>query len=242
MVDDRFPLFASKTCLSAHDAVAVIRELATTVMMMVQRLLAIALLGIFFAKPSEACASDLGGADGQPPSGMTTIASEDKELSKTKFGNFEVVRVVEEAQSAPILHAGPPLRQSQLVFKNDTADFGFTIFDDGFSVYMQIMAGDGYEIPRCINAGSILSFSEIGFDRVMSAAIRLLKSCEMPKNFRARASAEMLAGSSHFPEAESAWRSLSQKLFGPSSRRCVKIRIDRDYSPFPLVDCVRYSE
>lgn len=161
------------------------------------------------------------------------------------FGSFQVVRNVARAVDPPTLHELPLAKEAKLIWRSNSVAFEMAMTDDGFSVELQLSAGDGTDRPICL-MGNILrpDFKPTGaknWTTMRNGVERILKSCPaMTKSDRARIQSEMLAAADDYPAAANAWKSISRELFGPSTRRCVSTKVDRDYS-FPLITCTRYS-
>lgn len=225
--------------------VAVIWKAVHAAMMSFRDSFAPILIGVFVLTPlaAQPTAQSGSGIDASKAETANDIAP-GSGILETEFGSFLVVRNVERPVEPPILHAAPPAKDAKLIWRNVAGDFEMTMIDDGFTVELNIAAGNGFDHPTCLSSIILTPNFERTASRnwttVRDGVGRLLKSCRLPKNYQAQLQSEMVAAADHYPAAANAWKSISRELFGPSTRRCIKTKFDRNFQ-FPLIRCTRYS-
>lgn len=167
------------------------------------------------------------------------------EKSERAFGRFTVIRKVEDYRSVPILHGPWLVMEASLQWQDSTGQATVTITDNGVSVMLGLLGAKNR--TTCLYADTPIRVgpatpTSAAWKQVRPLIARGFAACDVltPAD-RTRLMAELDASLGDLPPAMEAWRTVSRELFGPATRRCIKIKADRRLFP-PRNKCVRYSE
>lgn len=170
------------------------------------------------------------------------------ERRERSFGNFTVVRYVEDCRDLPLLDVGCWLtKESQLEWRDSTGMIGFTFVDNGASVRFKPMgkSADGRTI--CLSQGVLVGYdpkpSTLEHWQKLQPFIRpQLRACTaIAASDLDRAMVEMQSSGADYVAAARAWKGVSVELFGSSGRRCTADRLVKPVTMPPRYECARYS-
>ncbi|MEG3177764.1 hypothetical protein U1872_16110 [Sphingomonas sp. RB3P16] len=169
------------------------------------------------------------------------------EKGEESFGQFAVVRYVEDRRETPIPDVASVTMESTLNWHDSRNRIGFAIKDDGSYVTFQAQgkSADGKTI--CIMGSTIVDYdrnpSTIKNWQNLQPLIReQIKGCTAIDyaDFD-RAMMEMHTSSFDYVAAANYWKSVSAGLFGPSGRRCLAERMIKPHVLPPQFECTRFS-
>lgn len=166
-----------------------------------------------------------------------------------KFGNFEVVRIVRDYRSVPILH-GPWLeKESKLIWRDSNKGVELTLLDNGNSITLSLTVRVPESNLICLIPGGYVkpnpqpSISK-NWETYEPYLAELLTKCEtLGQSDTTRILGDVVDSKIDYANAANFWKETSIELFGSSSRRCVKDKFDGYMiSNLPLYRCVKWSE
>jgi hypothetical protein len=169
------------------------------------------------------------------------------EKTEESFGQFTVVRYVEDRRETPIPDVASVAMESTLNWHDSRNRIGFSIKDNGSGVTFQAQgkSADGKTI--CIMGSTLIAYdrnpSTIKNWQNLQPFIRQkIKGCPAiaSADFD-RAMMEIQTSSVDYVAAANYWKSVSVGLFGPSGRRCVAERMVNPRVLPPQFECTSFS-
>jgi hypothetical protein len=171
------------------------------------------------------------------------------EKKEDAFGQFVVVRNVEDYREIPMLDAGPWItKESILSWHDSKGTIRLSFVDNGASVELRAEGKSPGGKAQCYMQGALLGFdlkpsTAKNWQNMQPFILRQLRSCTViaPADLK-RAITEMQASAQDYVSAATAWKSISVELFGPSGRRCVRDRLVKPVTLPPDYECAEYSK
>jgi len=171
------------------------------------------------------------------------------EKKEDAFGQFVVVRNVEDYREIPMLDAGPRItKESTLSWHDSKRTITLSFVDNGTSVEFRAEGKSADGNAQCYLQGALLGFdlkpsTPKNWQNMQPFILRQLRSCTVIASADLkRAIIEMQASAQDYVSATTAWKSISVELFGPSGRRCVRERLTRPITIPPQYECAEYSK
>ena len=170
------------------------------------------------------------------------------EKKEDRFGQFTVVRTIEDYRDVPMLDFGPWLtEQAILKWRDSTGTIGFSFTDNGSSVKFEAESKSADQKTTCIMQGALVGYdpkpSTIENWRKLQPFVgQQLHYCTAIDSVDLkRALSQMQASGADYVSAANAWKSVSVELFGPGGRRCVRDRMVKPITTPPRYECAKYS-
>ncbi|MGH6614395.1 hypothetical protein [Sphingomonas sp.] len=171
------------------------------------------------------------------------------EKKEEKFGQFSVVRNIEDYRSVPIMHGPWLTKESSLIWLDSTGTIGFTFVDNGGTVQFGAQGKSVDSKTTCIMQSVTVGYNPKpstieSWEKIQSFIGRQLRSCKAIATADLnRAIVEMKGAGADYVSAANAWKGVSAELFGSNGNRCIALRMVQDPTSMPpRYECRKYSK
>jgi hypothetical protein len=171
------------------------------------------------------------------------------EKKEDSFGQFVVVRNVEDYREIPMLDTGPWITKESILSWHDSKGMIVLSFvDNGASVQFKAEGKNANGKAQCYLQGVLVGFdpkpsTTKNWQNLQPFIYRQLRSCTAitPADLQ-RAIAEMQASAQDYVSAANTWKSISVELFGANGQRCIRERLVKPFRIPPRYECAEYSK